>query len=101
MCTEGLVFHSFIHSFIQTISIAPLQVHFYSEALRTQHGYCARVSRRCATVNCELRTCPKVPTSPCRAGVKPKTLWLKAIDSTIAPPCPTRTPSINYSTVTF
>ena len=25
----------FIHSFIQTISIAPLQVHFYSEALLT------------------------------------------------------------------
>src|SRR6218665_4136180 len=31
--------------FIQTISIAPLQVHFYSEALPTQHGYCAGVSR--------------------------------------------------------
>ena len=29
----------FIHSFIQAISIAPLQVHYYSEALPTQHGY--------------------------------------------------------------
>src|SRR6218665_3041461 len=37
------------HSFIQTIYIAPLQVHFYSEALPTQHGYCAGVSRRSAT----------------------------------------------------
>src|SRR6218665_1713563 len=48
-----------VHSFIQTISIAPLQVHFYSEALPTQHGYCAGVSRRSATGNCELRTCPR------------------------------------------
>ena len=49
----------FIHSFIQTISIAPLKVQFYSEALPTQPGYCAGVSRRSATGNCEL---PKVPT---------------------------------------
>src|SRR6218665_469484 len=50
---------SFIHSFIQTIPIASLQVHFYSEALPTQHGYCAIVSCRSATGNCELRTCPR------------------------------------------
>ena len=31
-------------TFIQTISIAPLQVHFYSEALPTQHGYCDTAS---------------------------------------------------------
>src|SRR6218665_2857629 len=48
-----------IHPFIQTISTAPLQVHFYSEVLPTQHGYCAGVSRRRATGNCELRTCPR------------------------------------------
>ena len=47
---------SFIHSFI---SIAPLQVHFYSGALPTQHQYCDGVSRRSATGNCELRTCPR------------------------------------------
>jgi len=41
---------AFIHSFIQAISIAPLQVRYYSEALLTQHGYC--VSRRSATSNC-------------------------------------------------
>src|SRR6218665_3660935 len=46
-------------SFIQTISIAPLQAHFYSEALPTQHGYCAGVSRRSATGNSELRNCPR------------------------------------------
>ena len=28
----------FIHSFIQAISVAPLQVHYYSKALPTQHG---------------------------------------------------------------
>jgi len=38
-----------IHSFIQAISIAPLQVHYYSKALLTHHGYCAGVSRRSAT----------------------------------------------------
>jgi len=48
-----------IHSFIQTISIAPPQVHYYSEALSTQHGHCAGISRRSAKGNCEWRTCPR------------------------------------------
>jgi len=47
------------YSFIQAISIARLQVHYYSEALPTQHGYCVGVSRRSATDNCEWRTCPR------------------------------------------
>ena len=34
-----------IHSFIHSISIAPLQVHYYSEAFPTQHGYCVGVLR--------------------------------------------------------
>ena len=45
----------FIHSFIQTIYIAPLQVPFYSEALPTQHGYCAGVSLW-------VKDLPNVPT---------------------------------------
>src|SRR6218665_1701798 len=45
---------------ITLISIAPLQVHFYSEVLPTRHGYCVGVSHRSATGNCERR--PKVPT---------------------------------------
>jgi len=49
----------FIHSFIQVISIAPLQVYYYSEALPTQHGYCVRVSLRSATGNYEWNTCPR------------------------------------------
>jgi len=48
-----------VHSFIQAIYIAPLQVRYYSEALPTVHGYCAGVSRRSATGNCELRTYPR------------------------------------------
>jgi len=47
--------HTLIHSFIQTISIAHLQVHCYSEALPTQDGYCVEVSRRSPTGNCEWR----------------------------------------------
>ena len=50
---------SFIYSFIQAISIAPLQVRYYSEALLTQHGYRVGVSSRSATGNCEWRTCPR------------------------------------------
>ena len=46
--------YSIIHSLIQTISIAPIQVHYYSKALPTQH----------ATGNCELKTCPR----PLRGG---------------------------------
>src|SRR6218665_2442177 len=45
--------HHLLRLFIQDISIAPLQVHYYSEALPTQHGYCVGVSRRSATGNCE------------------------------------------------
>src|SRR6218665_3720234 len=47
------------HSFIQAISIALLQIDYYSEALPTQHGFSAGVSRQSATGNCELRTCPR------------------------------------------
>jgi len=39
--------------------MAPLQVHYYSEALPTLHGYCVGVPRQSATGNCEWRTCPR------------------------------------------
>src|SRR6218665_943349 len=47
-----------IHSFIHTISVAPLQVHYayYSESLPTQHGYCVGISLRSA------KNLPNVPT---------------------------------------
>ena len=80
----------FIHSFIPAISIAPLQVLYYSEALpttaRIPDGYCIGVSRRSAqaTAGKELT---QGPYKAARAGVEPSTLRLKAIDSTKAPPC--------------
>jgi len=50
--------YSFIHTFIQAISIALLQVHYHSEALPTQHGYCVGVSRRIAQAT--AKDLPKV-----------------------------------------
>jgi len=47
--------HSFI-SFIPDTSIAPLQVHYYSETLPTRHECCVGVSRRRVTDNCKWRT---------------------------------------------
>ena len=77
----------FIHSFIQAISIAPLQVHYYSEALPTQHGYCAEFHTEApqATVSEGLVQGPYVAA---RAGVEPMILRTKGIDSTNAPHAP-------------
>ena|SRR6218665_3179585 len=71
-----------VHSFIPAISIAPLQVLYYSEALPTtglQHGYCIGVSRRSAqaAVGKGLTQGPYVAE---RAGVEPTTLRLKVIN---------------------
>ena len=86
-----------VHSFIQAISIAPLQVHYYTEALRTQCGYCVRISRRSATGNCEWRTFAQDPYVAARAGVEPMPHQTKGVDSTNAPP----TPHSAYSTRTL
>src|SRR6218665_542100 len=65
--SNGLnLYMDLIHSFIQTISVAPLQVHFYSEALPTQHGYCVGVSRRSGLA--------QSPYIGARAIFEPKTL---------------------------
>jgi len=76
-----------LHSFIQAISIMPIQVHYHSEALLTQHGYCVRVSRRSATSNCRWRTCSKYLCGG-RAGFEPTTLLTKGIESTNEPTRP-------------
>ena len=73
-----------IHSFIQAISIVPLQVHIYSEAFPTQHGYRAGISRRSSTGSCKWRTCPRRLRGGYRAGVKPMALRTKGVDSTNA-----------------
>src|SRR6218665_3332034 len=72
-------------SFIQDIYIAPLQVHYYSEALPTQHGYCVGVSRRSAqaTASEGLAHGPYVVT---RAGFEPTILRTKGDESTKEPP---------------
>src|SRR6218665_720346 len=76
------------YSFILVISIAPLQVLYYSEHSRLQHRYCVGVLRRSAqaTLGKGLAQGPYVAAS---AGVEPTTLCLKVIDSTNAPPRPT------------
>ena len=85
---SSYVYQFYIHSFIQAISIAPVQVRYYFEALPTQHWYCARVLRRSATGNYELRTCPRSYVAT-KTGFEPTTFWSKGFDSTNAPPCPT------------
>ena len=83
------IFHSqLIHSFIQAISIAPLQVH-YSEALPTKHGYCVefRPEAPQAIVNEGLSQGTYVAA---RAGYEPATLQKKGDESTNVPPCPTK-----------
>src|SRR6218665_1148258 len=80
-------FSSFpIHSFIQTISKAPLQVHFYSEAFPTQHGNCIGVSRRGAHIfgtsslnSLRLHANAAVYTPPCAEDILISTTVLKCI----------------------
>ena len=76
-----------VYSFIHAISIAPLQVHYYSEALPTQHGYCVGVSREApqATASEGLAQGPYVVD---RAGFELATLRRKGAKSTNAPPHP-------------
>src|SRR6218665_2031321 len=83
MHMSWVYFHSFIH-----ISLAPLQVLYYSEALpTTARIYCIGVSRRSAqaTAGTGLAQGPYVTA---RAGVEPTTLRLRVIASANAPPCP-------------
>ena len=51
--------HSFIQSFIPVISIAPLQVLYYSEALPTTARILYRSFTPKRTGNCRLRICPR------------------------------------------
>ena len=61
--TKSLKYSLLVHSsFIQAISDAPLQVHYYSEALPIQHGYCVGVcltSKRHRQLR--VKDLPKVP----------------------------------------
>src|SRR6218665_270951 len=61
-----------LHSFIQAMPLAPLQVRYYLEALPTQHGYCTGVTLYAA-----------------RTEFGPTTLRSKGFDFTTASPRPT------------
>src|SRR6218665_833698 len=78
----------FIHSFIPAISIAPLQVLSYSEALPTTARvlYLSFTPKR--TGNSAGKGLAQGPYVAARAGVEPTTLRLKVIFSTKAPPRP-------------
>src|SRR6218665_686112 len=58
-CSRIPPHHSFIHSFIPAISIAPLQVLYYSEALLTTARILYRSFMPKRTGNCRYRTCPR------------------------------------------
>src|SRR6218665_1409578 len=78
--------HSFVHSFILVISIAPLQVLYYTQRLsRLQHGYCIGVSSGSAQAIVG-KGVAQGPYEAARAGVEPTTLRLKVTDSTKTPP---------------
>ena len=66
------------HSFIQAVSIAPLQVHYYSGAPDTACIYCAGIHAEApqATGSEELAQGPYVAA---RAGFEPATLWTKSV----------------------
>src|SRR6218665_2499167 len=80
----------FMHSFICSgYFYSASSVHYYSEALPAQHEYCAGVSRRSTTGNCELRTCPRSLYVAARTGFEPMTLRTKGDESANEPPRPT------------
>ena len=54
--TDNSATHLFTYSFIQAISMAPLHVHYYSEVLPTQHGYCVGVNANALSVGRALVT---------------------------------------------
>ena len=70
--------------FIQAISTAPLQVHYYSEALPTQYGYCVGVSQ--VTTSEGLAQGLYLAA---RTGYEPATIRTKGAESTNEPPRPT------------
>src|SRR6218665_2780887 len=80
---------TFIHSFILVISIAPLQVLYYSEALPTTARILYRSFTPKRTGNCRYKELAPGTYVTARAGVEPTTLRLKVIASTNAPSRPT------------
>ena len=91
---KALELGNFIHSFIQAISIAHLQVHYYSEALPmdTVPEFYAEAPQ--ATVSEGLG---QGLYAAARAGVEPMTLRTKGVYSTKVPPTPRNLPLFIHS----
>ena len=83
-----------IPSFVQDISIAPLQVHYYSEALPTQHGYCAGVIRHRQV---RVKDLPTVPTWQGEQDSNPWPFGWKATNL----PMSHHTPQYHYFNITI
>jgi len=81
-----MLYYAIICYYVHTISIAPLQVHYYSEALLTTARILYRSFTPKATVSKGLAQGPYVAA---RAGVEPTTLWLRVIELTNALTRPT------------
>src|SRR6218665_3948556 len=88
--------HSFIHSFNPDIYIAPLHVHYYSEALPTTVIYSVGVYRTKRYYRQPyiyyillVKDLPKDPGVAARMGFDPTTFRSKGIESTNVPPRPT------------
>ena len=76
------------HSFITDVSIAPLQVHYYSEALPTQHGYCVGVNTPKALQATTSEGLAQGPYGVARVGFEPATLQTQGTELTTELPHP-------------
>ena len=96
--------HSFIHSFIQAMSIAHLQVHYYSEALPTQRG-CILCRNFTPKRHRQLwvKDSPKIPTWRLERESNPWPFRRKASTLPMCHPRPTNvnsTPSVTRPPLT-
>src|SRR6218665_557659 len=69
--------HSFIHLFIQTISIAPLQVHYYSEASQNNTDTISEFHAELPQATA-VKDLPKVPTWRLERDSSPQPFGRKA-----------------------
>ena len=86
-------------TFIHAISIVPLQVHYYTEVLPTQHGCCARILRQSATGNCEWKTCSRSLRGGYRTHERESDPWPFKRKASTLPMCHTHTPHYSYTPV--
>src|SRR6218665_1759330 len=85
-CTgvSGLEESSVVHSFIQAISTVPLQVHYYSEVLPAQHGYCVGSFTPKRHRQLRVKDLPKVPTWQLELDLNPRPFRRKVMNLPIS-----------------